>query len=129
MTRDAQTPSGKIKKWAVVGIPLLVVGAYFGYLWFVSGVLPSREFYPNGEKKALGYVRRHGFAAYRRTGHWVTFHRNGRKASEGFYENGKKVGAWSYWDERGEPLSGEPPEPRRNPSERPSVRSVNDRAP
>lgn len=37
----------------------------------------------------------------KKTGLWTTYHKNGQKESEGRYEEGRKVGAWSYWDATG----------------------------
>lgn len=93
-----------IRKYAVVAIPFIVLIAWFGYLWFVSGVLPSVQKYDDGKPKELGYVKRFGLATYRRTGHWETYHPNGQKASEGEYKEGEKVpGTWKYWDAAGQP--------------------------
>lgn len=104
---DASTGSPHkkdIRKHLVVTIPFVVLILWFSYLWFVSGVLPSVQKYDNGDPKAIGYVKREGLATYRKTGHWVTYHPNGEKASEGEYENGEKVpGTWKYWDAAGQP--------------------------
>lgn len=102
--RDASAPGNRFSKYLVVSIPIIVLFAWFGYLWFVSGVLPSVQKYDNGEKKALGYVKRTGLVTYQRTGHWVTFHPNGEKSGEGEYKDGEKVpGSWHYWDAAGQP--------------------------
>lgn len=100
--------SNVLKKYLVGAVPILVLVAYLSYLWFVSGVLPVVEHYPGRKIKTEGYVKRAGFGEYRRQGHWVTYHANGRKASEGFYEAGKKISPWTYWDEDGRELSAEP---------------------
>ena len=97
-----------LKKCLVGAIPVLVLILYLWYLWFVSGVLPVVENYPNRQIKTEGYVKRAGFGDYRRQGHWVTYHANGQKASQGFYEAGEKISPWTYWDEDGRELPIEP---------------------
>lgn len=90
-------------------IPFLVLVGWFSYVWFISGVLPSEEKDPaTGRVIAQGYVKRVGWDDYRRHGHWVTFHANGQKASEGTYRLGEKVGEWKYWDEAGLETSAGP---------------------
>ena len=111
-TSDETTPNKKssrrLPSWAIV-IPFLVLAVWFSYVWFVSGVLPSVEKDPKtGRVTAEGYVKRAGWGDYRRHGHWVTFHPNGQKGSEGMYERGVKTGEWKYWDEIGKPM---PPAP------------------
>lgn len=101
---DAAGPKRDIRKHLVITIPFIVLVVWFGYLWFVSGVLPSVTKYDNGQPKWLGYVKREGLVTYKRTGHWVTYHPNGQKASEGEYEHGERVeGTWKYWDAAGQP--------------------------
>jgi hypothetical protein len=97
-----------VRKYLVGAIPIVVLVLFLSYLWFVSGVLPVVERYPGREIKTEGYVKRAGFAEYRRQGHWVTYHANGQKASEGFYEAGEKLRPWRYWDEGGRELPAEP---------------------
>ena len=109
---DGQPPGpGVLKKLLVGAIPVLVLIVFLSYLWFVSGVLPVVENYPKGQIKTEGYVKRAGFGEYRQQGHWVTYHANGQKASEGFYEAGEKINPWTYWDEDGGELSAEPSSP------------------
>ncbi|MCG8404667.1 MAG: hypothetical protein MI923_05655 [Phycisphaerales bacterium] len=108
MTHDEPNPSRSSKRYIVAAIPVLVLVAFLGYLWFVTGVLPSEELYPDGSQKAIGYVKRDGLTAYRRHGHWATYHQNGQMASDGFYENGEKTGIWKYWDEHGNELPSAP---------------------
>jgi hypothetical protein len=97
----------RLPKWAVA-IPFLVLAAWFSYVWFVSGVLPSVEKDPKtGRVTAKGYVKRAGWGDYRRHGHWVTFHPNGQKESEGMYERGTKLGEWDYWDETGRAVTAQ----------------------
>jgi antitoxin component YwqK of YwqJK toxin-antitoxin module len=86
-------------------IPLAAVVGWFVYLWATSGVLARVEKYPGGAVRAEGYLQRVGIGVYRRHGHWVTFHENGQKASEGLYEKGEKTGQWRYWDEDGRETS------------------------
>lgn len=100
-TSTSQRPSRRLPKWAIV-IPFLVLATWFSYVWFVSGVLPSVEKDPkSGRVTAEGYVKRVGWGDYRRHGHWVTYHPNGQKASEGMFEREDKTGEWKYWDESG----------------------------
>ena len=109
---EAKPPGrGVLKKYLVGAIPLLVLIVFLSYLWFVSGVLPVVENYPKGQIKTEGYVKRAGFGEYRRQGHWVTYHANGQKASEGSYEAGEKISPWTYWDEAGRELPDEPSSP------------------
>ena len=100
-------PSRRLPKWAIV-VPFLVLAAWFSYVWFVSGVLPSVEKDPkSGRVTAEGYVKRVGWGDYRRHGHWVTYHPNGQKESEGMFERGAKTGEWKYWDETGRAVSAQ----------------------
>jgi hypothetical protein len=100
-------------------VPILALAAWFAYLWAVSGVIPSVERYADGRLKAEGFVKRTGWGTYQRHGRWVTYYPGGARASEGFYELGRKAGTWSYWDEDGRPAgpgqapAGEPEKPAR----------------
>ncbi|HPF38837.1 MAG TPA: hypothetical protein P5081_18460 [Phycisphaerae bacterium] len=106
---DAPSSKPDIRKHLVITIPFIVLIVWFGWLWFVSGVLPSVQKYDNGAFKEKGLVKREGLATYRRTGHWETYHPNGVKASEGLYERGEKLaGKWMYWDAMGNAV-GPPP--------------------
>ncbi|HWL92928.1 MAG TPA: hypothetical protein VNT79_05295 [Phycisphaerae bacterium] len=99
--RDVPVPERAGAKYALAGVVVLLVVLFLSYLWWVSRVLPHIEKFPNGQVKATGYVKREG-GKYVRTGHWVTFHENGQKASEGRYDGGRKVpGTWQYWDAAG----------------------------
>ena len=108
------------KKLLVAMVPLLVLSAWFYYIWAVSGVLSSVEKYPNGAIKSEGYVQRARMGEYHRTGHWVTYFPTGKKESEGSYVKGKKEGAWKLWNEQGEALpsvdyhDGQPASPTSN---------------
>jgi hypothetical protein len=86
--------------------PFVMLLAWFGYAWFVSGVVAVKEKYPGGTIKTEGYIRRVWLNEYKRHGHWVTYHANGQKESEGNYKHGEKVGTWSYWDDDGRPRPG-----------------------
>ena len=108
-------PSRRLPKWAIV-VPFLVLAAWFSYVWFVSGVLSSVEKDPkSGRVTAEGYVKRVGWADYRRHGHWVTFHPNGQKESEGIFERGVKTGEWKYWDETGRAVTAQSAPVNRSP--------------
>jgi hypothetical protein len=95
-------------------VPVVALLCWFGYLWSISGVLPSIEKYPSGKTKAEGSVKRSGIGDYHRQGAWTTYHENGQRSSEGLYDMGKKVGTWRYWDDRGATL--ESPESVADPS-------------
>jgi hypothetical protein len=92
------------KKFLVAMIPVAALGGWLYYLWFVSAVLPSVEKYSDQSIKAEGYVERVRLGEYRRTGHWVTFHPNGKKESEGRYAEGKMIGTWEFWSKEGEAM-------------------------
>ncbi|MFQ5500906.1 MAG: toxin-antitoxin system YwqK family antitoxin [Phycisphaerae bacterium] len=106
----------RIRRILVGLIPVVVLCGYLGYLWFVSGVLPSVDRYPDGTIKSKGYVSRYRFGVYHKTGRWVTYHPNGVMASDGFYEDGEKtdtwkgekVAGWRYWDEEGNEMPAAP---------------------
>lgn len=89
-------------------IPLVALAAWFGYMWYVSGVLPSKEKYPSGKLKAEGYVKRTHLGEYVRHGHWTTYHESGEKLGEGTYNMGHKEPDWKYWDESGKPVAPPP---------------------
>ena len=98
----------RIPRIAVV-IPLLALAAWFWYIWFMSGVLPSVEKDPHsGQVTAEGYVKRIKWGEYQRHGHWVTYYGKGQKASEGSYRDGSKEGEWKYWDESGRVVTSAP---------------------
>jgi hypothetical protein len=83
-----------------------VIVLFGAYLWWISGVLPVVERFPNGKPQTTGYVKRYG-SAYEKTGRWTTFHPNEQKASEGLYEHGNRVPeSWHYWDEKGNEIPG-----------------------
>lgn len=92
-------------KLILIAAPVLVAAAWMYFYWFTTAVFPVSENYPKGQLKSAGYVRRAGVEAYKRHGHWVTFHENGQKESEGFYDLGVKTSDWKYWDAEGHPLS------------------------
>ncbi len=89
-------------------VPVLVLVGWFFYLWSVSGVLTSTEKYPKGAVKSEGYLKRTTGGEYKRHGQWVTYHENGKIASRGRYELGKKTGEWKYWDQEGRPTTSPP---------------------
>jgi len=102
----------KRSPWLVL-VPIIVLALWFGYLFFVSGVLPSEETYPDGRRKAVGTVKRYGFFDYKRSGLWREYHRNGAVAGEGQYEAGeKKEATWEYWDDAGKPINTDRPAPK-----------------
>lgn len=92
----------------IFGAMLIVVliAAWMGYLFWVSGVLAHQERYPGGGVKVEGFLKRTGWSDYKRHGLWTTYHPNEKTASQGRYELGHKVGEWKYWDEKGEPVAG-----------------------
>ena len=110
-------PAEKRSPWLVL-IPIVVLALWFGYLFFVSRVLPSEETYPDGRRSAVGTVKRHGFFDYKRSGLWREYHRNGAVAGEGQYEAGEKVEeSWEYWDEDGKPINTDRPAPKTKANE------------
>ncbi|MBX3395542.1 MAG: hypothetical protein KF841_09250 [Phycisphaerae bacterium] len=105
---DGESADRSPTRLVVILVPILIVALYFGYLWFVSGVLPVVERFPNGKPQTTGYVKRHG-VRYERTGRWTIYHPNGGRAAEGMYEQGRKLPeSWHYWDESGREI----PEPQ-----------------
>ncbi len=91
----------RLRRAAPIVIPLFAVAAWFGYVHFVSRVLPIEAEYSDGAVKVQGRAMRSGLGEYQRHGPWVEFHPNGRKAVEGNYRMGRKIGAWREWDEFG----------------------------
>ena len=59
------------------------------------------ETYEGGEKKARGARLPNGD----KTGHWVSWHKNGKKKLEGVYQDGAREGIWTGWYENGQ-MSG-----------------------
>ncbi len=105
---ETLTPKQRATKFMLAAVPLVIVILFFAYLWMMSGVLPVVERYPDETVRVNGFVKREG-GQYKATGAWVTFHPNGKKASEGRYAHGDKVpGTWHYWDEQGKELPDEP---------------------
>lgn len=101
---------GRFRAWTLAAAPLIALAAWFVYLWAVSGVIPSVERYPNGRVKAEGYVKRVGFGAYKRHGHWTTYYPSGARQSEGTYVLGEKQTDWVYWaEDDGDVHHAEPP--------------------
>ena len=41
------------------------------------------------------------YLTHDRHGHWITWHPNGYKASEGRYDHGKRLGLWVFWSDTG----------------------------
>ena len=85
--------------------PIVIAVLWIGFYWFTTRVFPISELWPDGKVKFAGYVRRTGIESYKRHGHWIFNHPNGRKAAEGYYELGEKTGEWRYWDAAGKPTS------------------------
>ncbi len=95
---------GKRRQRLLVAVPFVVLVLWFAYLWFVSGVVPSVEKWPDGTLKATGYVERHGLSDYRRSGRWTTYHPDGEVSGTGLYENGEKLEhTWEYFDSPASP--------------------------
>lgn len=94
-------------KYVAAAVIALVLALFGGYLWWISGVLPVVERFPNGKPQTTGYVKRYG-TRYEKTGRWTTFYADERKASEGLYERGQKVPeSWHYWDSTGKELDSD----------------------
>lgn len=62
---------------------------------------PYTTWYENGQVKEEGHYRLGAIE-----GRVTLYHENGRKKAEGEYRKGRQVGAWSYWDQEGKPVSG-----------------------
>lgn len=107
-------PKSRRVRLLLAAIPIIVAVGWLCYFWFIMGVFPATEKYPSGQIKSSGYVRRAGVEAYKRHGHWVTYHANGRRSSEGEYVNGEKTGDWHYWDENGREMRAEIPVPEKS---------------
>ncbi len=90
-----------LRKFLILAIPLFLAAAWLLYFWSITGVHTIHEKYSNGTTRATGYARRIGVESYKKHGHWVTYHENGEKESEGFYDRGEKTGEWLYWDVSG----------------------------
>lgn len=107
----------RLRRTAPITVPLIVLAAWFGYLWAVSGVLEYQEKFANGRIRVKGFVKRSGFGTYARHGEWVEYHENGGKAAQGRYRAGHKVGVWTYWGADGRILTenGEEPDNESTP--------------
>lgn len=105
MSENAPQRPRTSRIFGAVLIVMLIVG-WMGYLFWVSGVLAHEERFPGGKVKATGFLKRTGLSDYKRHGLWTTYHLNGKSASQGHYELGRRVGEWKYWDENGEPVAG-----------------------
>lgn len=95
-------------RWFGVAVIVVLIAGWLGYLRWVSGVLVHEEKYPGGKVKVTGFLKRTGWSDYKRHGLWTSYHPNEKKASQGQYELGGKVGDWKYWDENGEPIAAPP---------------------
>ena len=98
---DSSTTPGRRKRLVPILIPVLVLAAWFLYMWAVSGIITKVEKYPDGNVKAEGYLKRVGLGEYRPHGHWVTYHENGKKASDGYFDLGEKTGDWTHLKDDG----------------------------
>lgn len=56
-----------------------------------------------GRKSSMGEIRTVDDVE-KKEGRWVFWHSNGKKAQEGQFENGRKVGVWKSFDEKGRTL-------------------------
>lgn len=125
LSPPAQTPEAgksRLRRSAPILIPAMVLIAWFGYLWAVSGVLDYEEHYPGGQVKVRGFVRRVGIGNYARHGEWVEYHENGRKSAQGAYQAGERVGVWTHWDQDGKVVSRrEPLDERTGPDSAPTL--------
>jgi hypothetical protein len=78
--------------------------------WNRAGVATYEEVADGGEERV---TMRHNSGALKATmtwrdddidGRYETWHESGQKRLEGRYERGKRVGAWTCWDEQGAAL-------------------------
>jgi len=99
--------SNRIRPILAAALIAGILGVWFGYLWFVSGVITSVEKFPDGAIKAEGYLKRTGLSTYERHGRWVTRRPDGCTESDGKYVHGRKHGLWRYWDAAGRELPSE----------------------
>jgi antitoxin component YwqK of YwqJK toxin-antitoxin module len=60
-----------------------------------GGGVRQCDFYENGQKKSETYMLFSGI----KVGHWSTWYENGRKESEGQYQDGEREGLWTVWYE------------------------------
>ncbi|MFA5328476.1 MAG: hypothetical protein WC384_11855 [Prolixibacteraceae bacterium] len=67
-----------------------------------DGTGVARHYYPSGQIESIMSYKDNVYH-----GKCETWFPNGLKASESFYENGKPVGTWKYWDEYGELIKTE----------------------
>ncbi len=106
-----------LRKLLFVAIPLFLSATWLIYFWSITGVHTIHEKYPNGKTKAAGYARRSGIESYKKHGHWVTYHENGQKESEGYYDVGQQTGEWTYWDEGGKKVAAPVALPKKSQTE------------
>jgi uncharacterized protein len=66
-------------------------------VWTVRDYYSSNKIQMTGTFKSKKFKSKHG--------HFIYFHENGRKASEGEYVNDKNEGIWTYWHENGQKRS------------------------
>ena len=97
-----------VRRLLLVAAPVIAVAVWVYYLWFISGVIPATDKFQSGRLKSEGFVQRAGGEGYLRQGHWVTYHENGQKESEGEYTRGAKTGEWMYWDSKGKRVADVP---------------------
>ena len=98
-------PPGTRRMPKAVGATIVIAAlvAWFGYIWWISGVMPYEERFegPGSQIKCAGFLRRSGLNDYKRHGLWTTYHRNGEKESQGHYDHGHQTGLWTFFDEKG----------------------------
>ena len=68
----------------------------------IDGTGVAKKYYPSGQLESIMSYRNSVF-----DGKCETWFPNGIKASEAFYENGKPIKTWRYWNEYGDLLKTE----------------------
>jgi len=103
MPTTAPRDARRMPKAVGATIVIAALVAWFGYIWWISGVMPYEERFegPGSQIKCAGFLKRTGLNDYKRHGLWTTYHRNGEKESQGHYDRGHQTGLWTYFDEKG----------------------------
>jgi len=90
-------PGANIERGHIVGAP----PPRGSRVWCQAGGVehgPSTTFHPNGKRAEQGEFERG-----QRVGVWTTWHPNGQMASNGPYANGQPDGVWWFWSPSGSP--------------------------
>ncbi len=91
----------KQNKTIFKGLMVLVPALMLPFMLLSSVPTERQKVVFEGEQYTVHYEKLLG----RLDGHYVSYHRNGMKRSEGYFESNQRTGTWTVWDSTGKVLT------------------------